>query len=126
MVADALLFFEKHPGAVELYEALEKRVLEAEDGVTIRVQKTQITFSNPRNFACASFLPVRRAKGRPEPYLTITFGLDHPLHSPRIDAVSQPRPNRWTHHVLVSKPEEIDGELMAWVREAAAFAARKR
>ena len=47
------------------------------------------------------------------------------LDSRRIDAVSEPYPERWTHHVLVASAEEIDDELMAWVRETALFADMK-
>ena len=56
----------------------------------------------------------------------ITFGLGCRAESMRIDVASEPYPNRWTHHVLISDPEEIDEELMGWVKEAAAFSARKR
>jgi len=35
-------------------------------------------------------------------------------------------PHRWTHHVMVGDRAEIDGELMEWIVEAAAFAATKR
>ncbi|MDE6880134.1 MAG: hypothetical protein K2P20_02115, partial [Oscillospiraceae bacterium] len=38
----------------------------------------------------------------------------------------EPYPNRWTHHVLVASAEEINGELMGWVKEAAAFSRGKR
>lgn len=38
----------------------------------------------------------------------------------------EPYPGRWTHHVLVSGTEEIDDELMGWVKEAAVFSAGKR
>ena len=38
---------------------------------------------------------------------------------------TEPYPNRWTHHVLVSREEEIDGELLGWVEEAASFSAAK-
>lgn len=31
----------------------------------------------------------------------------------------------WTHHVVVSKKEEIDDELMDWIKEAADFSASK-
>ena len=47
------------------------------------------------------------------------------MESPRIDAAVEPYPNRWTHHVLVQGMEEIDEELMGWVKEAALFAAGK-
>ena len=93
---------------------------------TVKVQKTQITFANRRQFACVSFLPARRAKDRPEDYITVTLGLNRRLDSPRVDKASEPYPGRWTHHLLIASPEEIDGELMGWAREAAAFAESKR
>ncbi len=123
---DALLFFQQRPQALPLYTALEERLLAALPDTRIRVGKTQITFANRRVFACASFLPVRRAAERPEVYLTVTFGLDHRQSSPRIDGAVQPYPGRWTHHVLVSAPAEIDDQLLAWLAEAAAFSAGKR
>ena len=94
--------------------------------MTVKVQKTQISFSNRHNFAFVSFLPARRAKDRPETYITVTFGLRYKKESPRIDAASEPYPNRWTHHMLISSEEEIDNELMGWIKEAAAFSAGKR
>ena len=122
----ALFFFEKDPAALGLYEAFERAVLALVPGAGIRVQKTQITFTNPRVFAAVSFLPARRAKDRPEHYITVTLGLNRRLDSPRVDKASEPYPGRWTHHLLIASPEEIDGELMGWAREAAAFAEGKR
>lgn len=92
----------------------------------IRVQKTQIAFSNKHNFAFVSFLPVRRAKARPADYITVTFGLPYHVESPRIDAATEPYPNRYTHHILISSLEEIDSELLQWICEASAFSAAKR
>ena len=95
-------------------------------GTDVKVQKTQITFSNRHGFAFVSFLPARRAKDRPEHYITVTLGLNRRLDSLRVDKASEPYPGRWTHHLLIASREEIDEELTAWVREAAAFAAGKR
>lgn len=55
----------------------------------------------------------------------VTFGLGHKVESPRIDVATEPYPGRWTHHVLIGEPDEVDDELMAWVREAAEFSAAK-
>lgn len=121
-----LLFFDKHPEALPLYEALEERILAEIRDVKIKVQKTQITFSNKRNFAFVSFLPVRKAGERPDIYIAVTFGLSYRKESPRIDAATEPYPNRWTHHMLISRTEEIDDELMGWIEEAAVFSAGKR
>lgn len=125
LTGDVLFFFEDHLEALPLYEAFEAQV-ERLGEVNIRVQKTQITFSNRHNFAFVSFLPARKAKDRPKTYITVTFGLGRRVDSPRIDIATEPYPGRWTHHVLVSSAEEIDGELMGWIREAYDFSAGKR
>lgn len=126
MNTDILFFFGEHMDALPLYERLENEILEQIPDVKMKVAKTQITFANRRGFAFASFLPVRRAEERPKTYITVTFGLEYRVESPRIAAAAEPYPGRWTHHVLVSHGEEIDEELMSWIREAAAFSANKR
>ena len=122
---DTLQFFEVMPGALPLYEQLLELVRQTVGTFSIRVQKTQITWSNRYVFACISFAKVRPAKLRPQTYLVVTFGLDHRVESPRIDIATEPYPHRWTHHVLISAPEEIDNELLGWVREAYDFSAAK-
>lgn len=126
LTPETLFFFAQHEAALPLYEAFAAKACTAVGDVRIRVQKTQIAFSNRHNFAFVSFLPVRKAKERPAAYITVTFGLNYRLTSPRIDAATEPYPNRWTHHVLIAKPEEIDEELMFWIAEASAFSAGKR
>ena len=124
--ADLLFFFAKKPNALPLYEAFAQRVLAQVGAADIRVQKTQISFANRHNFAFASLLPVRKAAQRPDPYLTITFGLERRVDSPRIDAAVEPYPRRWTHHVMIGVAEEIDPELLGWIQEAYDFSACKR
>ena len=123
---DVLFFFNEKPSAITLYEAFAERVLSEIDNVTVKVQKTQISFSNKHNFAFVSLLPVRKAKERPDTYITVSFGLRYEKESPRIDVASEPYPNRWTHHMLVASVEEVDDELMGWIKEAAEFSASKR
>ena len=124
---DTMAFFEaqKHPEALPLYEALEGRILAEVDSVRIKVQKSQITFYNRHLFACASFARVRRKAELPPCWLVVTVGLARRLDSPRVAAATEPYPGRWTHHIVISDPAEVDDELMGWVREAAAFAAAK-
>lgn len=121
-----LLFFEKKPAALPLYHVFEQKVLRQTENVCIRIQTTQITFSNRHVFACVSFLPIQKAKKRPDPYIVISFGLPRRETSPRIDGATEPYPGRWTHHILIARPEDIDTQVMAWIKEAAAFAAAKR
>ena len=125
MDRNTLFFFNQHPEAIPLYTAFEERLLAELEGVVIQPQKSQITLKNRRVFGAVSFLPARGAKVRPDPYITITLGLNRREGSPRVDQASEPYPGRWTHHIVIGSVEEIDGELMAWAREAYDFAAAK-
>ena len=125
MRADVLLFFQGHMEALPLYEQLEKRILAKIANTRLKVQKSQISFYNRCMFACVSFAKVRKKQDCPPAYIVITFGLNRRVESERIDAITEPYPNRWTHHMLVAKVEELDDELMMWLKEAAAFSAIK-
>ena len=126
MNADILFFFNDHMDALPLYERLEGLILEQIPDVKIKGSKTQISFSNKRSFAFVSLNPCRKAKERPNVWITVTFGLSYRKDSSRIDAATEPYPNRWTHHIMVGSEEEIDIELMGWICEAAEFSANKR
>ena len=123
--ADTLLFFDGHMDALEVYRGFEELLYSTFPDVNKRVQKTQITFSNRHVFACVSFARVKKKAELPKGWMTLTLGLPAPLASPRAAVKVEPRPGRWTHHFIVSRPEELDAELTGWVREAYAFAERK-
>ena len=123
--ADTLMFFDRHTAALPLYRAFEAVPFASFPVVNKRVQKTQITFSNRHVFACVSFARVKRKAELPAGYMVLTLGLPAPLDSERIAVKTEPYPGRWTHHIVVSKPEELDEELLTWVREAYDFAAAK-
>ena len=122
--SDVWMYFDGHPEERVLYEVLfgllERRFPDAR----VKVQKSQISFYNRHLFAAAS-LPVRRKKNWPERCILVTFGLEHRLESPRIAVATEPYPNRWTHHVVVARAEELDEELMDWLEEAYTFALGK-
>ena len=120
-----LLFFDSKPDALALYETFREAVLAKVPDARIEVKKTQISFFDRRMFAAVSFAPVRKAKERPSPFLTITFGLPYRKESARIDVATEPYPNRWTHHVMIGTVEEIDEELLSWIIEADEFAKKK-
>lgn len=122
MTTDELLFFDAMPGALPLYKQLSQKLLAAFPGVTVKVHRTQITFRERYGFA---FVSLRRMKGCPEVFLILSFGLGHPLRSPRVAAAVEPYPGRWTHHVIVSDQSQLDQELMGWLEEAHAYALAK-
>lgn len=107
--------FAKDPMMFSLYQALENRIAEWFPDATIQVQKSQVSFCAPRPF-CMAWPPRRRMiPGRPPHYLMVTFGLRHPEDSPRIVQRVEPYPGRWTHHLPVETPEELDAELYQWL-----------
>jgi len=120
MEKDESAFFEQQPEAAPLYEAVKAKLRMYFDDVTIKVTKSQIAFASKRNFAFV-WLPLRKMKNRPEVYIILSFGLDHRIQSPRIEEAVEAYPCRWTHHVIVQDPAELDGEVMDWLQQAYAF-----
>ncbi|MBQ6366487.1 MAG: hypothetical protein IJI61_08815 [Oscillospiraceae bacterium] len=123
--ADTLMFFDQHLDVLPLYQAFEEILFDSFSVVNKRVQKTQITFSNRHIFACVSFARVKRKVELPMRYIVITLGLPAPLDSERIAVKTEPYPGRWTHHIVVSTPEELDEELLSWIKTAYTFADAK-
>jgi len=114
---EEFLFFAGKPEEQALYETFRSRLLAEVGDTHIKVQKTQITFFKKYGFA---FVSHPRRKG--DRGILVSFGLFHRQESDRILLASEPYPNRWTHHVLVRHPDEIDHVLMGWIREAEWFA----
>ena len=123
--AELTRLFSAMPEALPVYHVLEDRINETCGDVDVRVQKTQVTFADRFGFAWAS-LPARRRRGWPERCLVVTFGLAYRKESPRIAVATEPYPARWTHHVLVERPEDVDDELMGWIEESHQFSLAKR
>ncbi len=125
LTPDVLFFFRDHMDALPIYEVLAPEILAQGPDVKFKVSKTQITFTGRYGFAFVSFLPARKAALRPPVWLTLTFGLGYAVTSPRIDAVSEAYPGRFTHHMLIGDPSEIDAQVKDWLRQAYQFSASK-
>ena len=123
MTMDELFFFEGKPEELVLYEALLDR-LAALGAFSVVVHKTQISLKNRRVFACVSMLRALPKKLLPPHFLVLTLGLPFPLNSPRIAVKTEARPNRWTHHIVLGSADELDGELLDWLRQAYEFGNR--
>ena len=105
MDVGTLFFFDGKPDELALYEAFLDKLTALGEFTTV-AHKTQISLKNRRVFGCILMMRVLRK------------ALLRPLDSPRIAAVTEARPNRWTHHIVVGSENELDEELLAWVREA--------
>lgn len=113
---DLFLFFAARPASLPLYKALES-VLEAEfPAAGVKVQKSQISFYGRHLFAMASLPRRKKDEG-----LLLTLGLGRPLDSPRVAYQSEPYPGRFTLHIPLTAPEQLDAELLGWMREAWEF-----
>ena len=122
---DMLLFFNQHQTALPLYEVFASKVLTQFPDSKIKVQKTQITFSNCHVYACVSFLRVKKKAELPDNYFVLTLGLPYPLESGRVAVKTEPYPGRWTTHIVISKLSDLDEELFAWVEQAYEFSEKK-
>ncbi|MGI5963872.1 MAG: DUF5655 domain-containing protein [Lawsonibacter sp.] len=122
---DLLRFFDGKPVELALYQRLFDQLDQAFPQASVKVQKSQISFYGRHLFAAAS-LPIRRKKDWPDTCLLVTFGLFRRLYHPRIAVTVEPYPNRWTHHILLTKEEEIDRQLLNWLDEAYQCSQQKR
>lgn len=105
-------------GLLPLADGVGAALLARYPGLEVAVQKTQVTFRGKRTF-CILSRPRRKAD---EGGLLLTFGLRRRLDHPRIFQAVEPYPNRWTHHLLLSSPGELDEELFSWLDEARTLA----
>ena len=123
--ADTLLLFNQQPSALLLLAALEDAICAGFPDTKRRVPTTQISYSHRTVFACASLTRVKRKAELPRTWITLTLGLNYPLESPRVAAKTEVYPGRWTTHIVLGAPEDVDGELLSWLEEAYAFSERK-
>ncbi|HBP25980.1 MAG TPA: hypothetical protein DD618_03410 [Acholeplasmatales bacterium] len=116
-------FLKNDPKLTTLYEQLESKILERMENVKVILQKSQIAFRSSKSFAFV-WLPIRPMKNRLESYLILSFGLDYLLSNPRVIEAVGVRPKRWTHHIIIQKPAEIDEEILNWLDQAFRFSLR--
>ncbi len=118
MKADARIaqYFQRMPGSEALFYALLKACAAAGDASFV-VQKSDIALGMPRHYAYA-WLPIREIEGRPPVYIVLTLRLKRRLDSPRFVEIVEPYPGRFAHHLILSDPSQLDGELLGWLREA--------
>ena len=108
---DVLFFFDKHQTAFSLYEVFADKIESRFPDTKMKVQKSQITFSNRHVYAGVSFLRVKKKAELPDDYFVLTLGLPYPLESGRVAVKTEPYPGRWTTHILISSISDLDEEL---------------
>lgn len=108
--------FEGRPESYRLFQAVQ-RYIESIGPVNIEAAKTQVAFSLTTKFAWV-WLPQMWIKEANEGSITLTFDLGRHVRHERIKQAVEPRPGRWTHHVVIEKESDLDDNVREWLREA--------
>ena len=108
-------FFAGHERSREIFEAV-RHAVDGAGPAEMRVTKSQIAFKRRTGFAFV-WMPEVYLGDRGVP-LVLTIGLRHRDGSPRWKQVVEPAAGRFTHHLELRSPDEIDEQVRAWLCEA--------
>jgi hypothetical protein len=108
-------FFGDDAVARGLYERV-RAVVERLGDAEVRAGRSQIAFRRRRPFA-AVWIPGRYLRGAVAP-LVLTVYLPARDASPRWKEVVEPAAGRFTHHLELRRPDDVDEEVAAWLRQA--------
>jgi hypothetical protein len=113
MTLDA--FFREQELSRQIFETV-KLAVEGIGPAALRISKSQVAFRNPKVFALV-WMPGQYLRRKAAP-LVLTLSFRHRDDSPRWKEIVQPSPGRFTHHLELYAPEDVDDEVTAWLRAA--------
>jgi len=108
-------FFTGREESRRIFDAVRAAVWAA-GPAEMRVSKSQISFRRRRMFAWA-WIPGQYLRRETVP-LVLTLAFRRRDSSPRWKEVVEPYPGRFTHHLELSSPRDVDDEVRGWIREA--------
>jgi hypothetical protein len=108
-------FFEGRQESRSLFDTLW-RVVGDIGAAELQVTKSQIAFRRRKAFAWA-WIPGKYLRGKTAP-LVLTLSLPSRDPSPRWKEIVEPTPGRFTHHLELTSPDDIDADVRAWLRRA--------
>lgn len=85
--------------------------------VTERTTVSQVALRRRRGFAI--LWRPRQYLGDAASELVLSLALPYRLESPRFKEVVHPARTTWMHHLEVASVNDVDAEVVAWLREAA-------
>jgi hypothetical protein len=109
-------FFAGHAAALAVYFRV-RSILEQLGPVDVRTTRSQVAFRRARGFAYL-WLPGQYL-AKPAADVVLSFALGRHEPSPRLKEVAHPSPRHWIHHVEINDADDIDDEVVGWLREAA-------
>lgn len=111
--------FKGRPASRKLFGVVKKAL--ADIGPTrLRVTKTQAAFGAKTLFAFV-WLPQQWSKKRPEHCIALTIDLARRIRHKKIAESVESRPGRWTHHLIIEKPSDVDVTVRRWLKESYRF-----
>lgn len=111
----ALDHFAADPVAAAILDAVSTQLL-GWKGVSRRDTRSQVGFARRHPFA-ALWVPEQYLHRRTVPAV-LSIMARHRIVSPRFKEVVEPRPGRFTHHLELATPGEVDSEVVDWLRSA--------
>ncbi len=101
-------FVNKQQNVIDTFEKIKNEVMQLE-GIQINSVKNAILFQ-----AKSNFLAVKPKKT----HLAIEFVLDEKVDEFPIYKTFQATKSKWAHFVRLESPEEVDEQLILWLRKA--------
>lgn len=113
------LFEDRDPVAADIYSTLLTRLRAplGKSGFVVDPKQTCVHLNATASGTAFAGLHPRRAA------VLMTIRTDAPIKSARIRKSEQASRNRYHHDLLVASPEEVDAELVAWLKTAHRLAA---
>jgi hypothetical protein len=109
--------FAESPVGLTIFERLKE--LLADLGVDILATTSQVALRRRTAFGYLWY-PGRYV--RSEVPAVLSLALPDRLDSPRFKQVGNPSPQVWMHHLELAGPEDLDDEVLGWLRAAYAAA----
>lgn len=109
-------FFGDHPLGMAVFERVETVLREIGD-FEVRVTKSQVSFRRDRGFAYL-WLPGQYLSN-PNAEVVLSIALGRRDRSARWKEVVHPTTKHWIHHLEIDDVNDIDPEVVGWLREAA-------
>lgn len=104
-----------HPLAESVYKKVHG-CLEALGPFDVRTTKSQIAFRRKRGFAYL-WQPGRYLTN-PDAEIVLSIALGREVRSDRFKEVVNPAEHHWMHHLEIHDPDDVDEEVVGWLREA--------
>ena len=112
-------FFADDELALAVFERVQA-IAGAVADVQVRVGKSQVALRRRTGFAYL-WRPGQYL-AHPQADVVLSIALGRHDRSPRFKQVVRPSARHWMHHLEVRSLDEIDDDVAAWIREAAARA----